>query len=138
MLCKCSGKYIDIYFNLKITCVSDSSPISKLPRQTTLNFTPSRVKSPQLPITRLAAAALPAGSWVDTPIHPQFIVCRRSERLSLTRLHIISLLPPSVFFSVSLVHRLGLLGYSTPSSALLTPATVDSATLRSCPQVGEG
>ena len=21
MLCKCSGKYIDIYFNLKITCL---------------------------------------------------------------------------------------------------------------------
>ena len=69
-----------------------TSPISKLSRQTTLNFTLSRVKSLQLPVTRLAAATLPAGSWVDTPNHPQFIVCRRSERLSITRL-LISLCP---------------------------------------------
>ena len=86
--------YSKIHIANKPTCVSDSSPISKLPRQTTLNFTLSRVKFLQLPVTRLAAATLPAGSWVDTPYHPQFIVCRRCERLSLTRLLIISLFAP--------------------------------------------
>ena len=30
-LCKCSGKYIDIYFNLKITCSSCSLALSFLP-----------------------------------------------------------------------------------------------------------
>ena len=86
------------------------------------------MKSLQLPVTSLAAAALPAGSRVATPNHPQFIICRRGERLSLPRLLLISLF---AHFSVLQCHRLG---FSTsPSSVLSTPATVDSATLRSCP-----
>ena len=105
-----------------------TSPISKLPRQTTLNFTPSRLKSPQLPVTRLAA--LPAGSREDTPIHPQFIVCRCSEQTSLSLASLISLVcPPSVFFNVNLDRRTGLhfgIMTSTPpstsSSASSTPA----------------
>ena len=100
------------------------------------------MKSLQLPVPRLAATLLPACSRVTTPNHPQFIVCRRSEWMFPHSPPIIISLPTSVssvfscFSTVSLTTGLDLLGcasYYSPSSVLSTPATVDSATLRSCP-----
>ena len=78
-VCVCSI-YIPVYvvFILKLilsipTCVSDSSPISKHLQQITLNFTPSRVKSPPTachkPGSSIAAYRQPGGHTHPSSIH---------------------------------------------------------------------
>ena len=76
---------------------------------------------------------LPSGSGASS-FSPLLEVLRGGMRLSLTRLLLISLCPLQCSSVSPMFTGLDLLGYSSsPSSVLSTPATVDSATLRSCP-----
>ena len=89
MLCKCSGKYIDIYFILKITY-----PISTLPEHLHSTF-PSHAKLPENTLTEKKNIPFPSLTLITCltgpPVTPPPFTGRPSHTLSYTTILFLAL-----------------------------------------------